>query len=42
MLAMLTKKATPADLASAPAMVPLPTTANDDDLEGPVAQAASE
>ena len=43
MLAMLTKQATPADLASAPALVPLPTsTANDDDLEGPVTQAASE
>ena len=43
MLAMLTKKETPADLASAPARVPLPVATNDDDLaEAPVAQAASE
>jgi hypothetical protein len=43
LLAMLTKAETPADLASAPARIPLPAIANDDDLsEGPVAQAASE
>jgi acetyl-CoA carboxylase carboxyl transferase subunit beta len=43
MLAMLTKKETPADLALAPDRVPLPVATNDDDLaEAPVAQAASE
>ena len=43
MLAMLTKRETPADLALAPARVPLPVATNDDDLaEAPVAQAASE
>ena len=32
----------PAGLAEAPAKLPLPQIANDDDLDGPVAQAASE
>jgi acetyl-CoA carboxylase carboxyl transferase subunit beta len=43
LLAMLTKVAAPAGLASAPERIPVATIANDDDLaEGPVAQAASE
>jgi acetyl-CoA carboxylase carboxyl transferase subunit beta len=42
LVAMFTGAATPAGLSEAPAKVPVPAVANDDDLEGPVAQAASE
>jgi acetyl-CoA carboxylase carboxyl transferase subunit beta len=43
LIAMLTKTATPAELAEAPPRISLPVLANDDDLsEAPVAQAASE
>jgi acetyl-CoA carboxylase carboxyl transferase subunit beta len=42
LIAMFTGAASPAGLAEAPAKLPLPQIANDDDLDGPVAQAASE
>jgi acetyl-CoA carboxylase carboxyl transferase subunit beta len=42
LIAMFTGAASPAGLAEAPPKQPLPEIANDDDLEGPVAQAASE
>jgi acetyl-CoA carboxylase carboxyl transferase subunit beta len=43
LIAMFTGAASPAGLAEAPARLPVPAVANDDDLaEGPVAQAASE
>src|SRR3569623_1505547 len=44
LLAMLTKKATPADLATAPARVPLPPPGSNDDAlaDAPVAHAASD
>ncbi len=42
LIAMFTGAASPAGLAEAPARLPVPAVANDDDLDGPVAQAASE
>jgi len=42
LVALLTKSVSPAGLASAPAQIDVDTVANDDDLDGPVAQAASE
>jgi acetyl-CoA carboxylase carboxyl transferase subunit beta len=42
LIAMFTGVASPAGLAEAPAKLPVPAIANDDDLDGPVAQAASE
>ena len=42
LVALLTKSASPAELAAAPAQIEVETVANDDDLDGPVAQAASE
>jgi len=42
LVAMLTGAASPAGLAATTLAQPLPSVANDDDLEGPVAQAASE
>jgi len=43
LVAMLTGKATPAELATTPPTLPMPpVVANDDALEAPVAQAASE
>jgi acetyl-CoA carboxylase carboxyl transferase subunit beta len=42
LVALLTKSESPAGLAAAPAQIEVETIANDDDLDGPVAQAASE
>jgi len=42
LIAMFTGAASPAGLSEAPPTKPLPQIANDDDLDGPVAQAASE
>jgi acetyl-CoA carboxylase carboxyl transferase subunit beta len=42
LVALLTKSESPAGLAAAPAQIEIDAIANDDDLDGPVAQAASE
>jgi hypothetical protein len=41
-VAILTKIASPAGLAAAPALIAVEGLVTDDDLDGPVAQAASE